>query len=121
MLSAIASFCPVISRKAIVDDSRSLKKVWHTIRLHYNIQTSGANFLDFINSNLEPDEKPEDLYKRMSAFISDNLLKIQLITQKFMIKMMKKRSEMKMKVYPHPLKIWLSWYGFKNFIPAYLK
>ena len=75
MLSAIASFCPVISRKAIVDDSRSVKEVWHTIRLHYNIQTSGANFLDFVNINLEPDEKPEDLYQRMSAFISDNLLK----------------------------------------------
>ena len=65
----------MISRKAIVDDSRSLKEVWHTIRLHYNIQTSGANFLDFVNINLEPDEKPEDLYQRMSAFISDNLLK----------------------------------------------
>ena len=75
MLGCIANFCPKLRRKAIVEDSKSLEEVWQAIRLHYGFKTSGANFLDFIDIKLEPDERGEDLYQRMAAFIDDNLLK----------------------------------------------
>ena len=42
--------------------------------LHYGFQTSGAHLLDFTHVELETDERPEDLYERLRAFIEDNLL-----------------------------------------------
>ena len=46
-----------------------------TIRLHYGFQTTGGHFIDFSDIKLESDEKPEDLYQRLVAFLEDNLLK----------------------------------------------
>ena len=74
MLGQIANFCPVISRNTIVKSSTSCSDIWQTIRLHYGFQTTGANFIDFSDIHLEPDERPEDLYQRLMAFIEDNLL-----------------------------------------------
>ena len=76
LLDNIANFCPVIKRKTITHESDSLSSIWAAIRLHYGFQTSGANFLDFVNPTfkLASDERPEDLYQRMAAFIDDNLL-----------------------------------------------
>ena len=34
----------------------------------------GAHFLDFADVTLDPEEKPEDLYQRLLAFIEDNLV-----------------------------------------------
>ena len=75
MLGQIANFCPVIARNTIVRNSTSLEQIWQTIRLHYGFQLSGAHFLDFNDIKLRSDEKPEDLYQRLIAFIDDNLLK----------------------------------------------
>ena len=44
------------------------------IKLHYNIQKSASRFLDLAVINLQPDEKLEDLYQRLVAFYTDNLL-----------------------------------------------
>ena len=52
----------------------SLNDIWQKIRLHYNIQKSGSQFLDLADITLQPDEKPEDLYQRLVAFYTDNLL-----------------------------------------------
>ena len=74
MLGQIAYCCPVISRNTIVKNSTSLSLLWRTTRLHYGFQSTGSHFIDFIDINLQPDERPEDLYQRLVAFVEDNLL-----------------------------------------------
>ena len=51
------------------------KKIWQVIRLHYGFQSTGAHFIVFTDIRLEPDERPEDLFQRLVAFIDDNLLR----------------------------------------------
>lgn len=75
MLGQIANYCPVISRNAIVRNSTSTSQIWQTIRLHYGFKSTGGHFVDFADIQLEPDERPEDLYQRLVAFIDDNLIK----------------------------------------------
>ncbi|XP_071089210.1 uncharacterized protein [Haliotis cracherodii] len=75
MLGQIANYCPVIARNTIVKSSVSISSIWQTIRLHYGFQSSGAHFLDLCDIHLQPEERPEDLYQRLSAFVEDNLLK----------------------------------------------
>ena len=74
MLGQIANFAPILSRRSIVYDSTSLAGVWQSLRLHYGFHSTGGNFIDFINIELKPDERPETLYQRLRAFIDDNLL-----------------------------------------------
>ena len=74
MLGQVANFCPIISRHAFVRNSTSMSDIWQTIRTHYGFQSTGGHFLDFADIKLEPDERPEDLYQRLMAFIEDNLL-----------------------------------------------
>ena len=71
MLGQIANFCPMIARNEIVKKSTSLAHIWQVIRLHYGFQSSGAHFLDLADVTLDPEEKPEDLYQRLLAFIED--------------------------------------------------
>ena len=74
MLDQIANYCPVISRNTIVKNSTSLSCIWQTICLHYGFQSTGAHFLDFADIQLQADERPEDLYQRLVAFVEDNIL-----------------------------------------------
>ncbi|MEG7522125.1 MAG: retropepsin-like domain-containing protein, partial [Chromatiales bacterium] len=74
MLGQIANYCPVISRNTIAKNSTSLSGIWQTIRLHYGFQSTGAHFLDFADIHLQADERPEDLYQRLVAFVEDNML-----------------------------------------------
>ena len=74
MLGQIANYCPIISRNSIVKNSTSLDSIWQAIRLHFGLQHTGAQFLDFADIRQESGEKPEDLYQRFVAFIGDNLL-----------------------------------------------
>ena len=76
MLGQIANFCPVISRNSIVKHSTSLNVIRQKIRQHYGFQSTGAHFLDLASINLQPDEKPEDLFQRLMAFFEDNLLSV---------------------------------------------
>lgn len=75
MLGQIANFCPIISRNTIVKSSTSINCIWQAIRLHYGFQSTGSHFLDFDAIQLEPGERPEDLYQRLTSFIEDNLLR----------------------------------------------
>lgn len=76
MLGQIANFCPVISRNSIVKSSTSISNIWQSIRLHFGFQTTGGHLLDFADIHLGVDERPEDLYQRLTSFIEDNLLKV---------------------------------------------
>ena len=74
MLGQIANYCPVISRNTILKNSTSLSCIWQTIRLHYEFQSTGAHFLDFADIQLQADERPENLYQRLVAFVEDIML-----------------------------------------------
>ncbi|CAH1263916.1 NOTCH1 [Branchiostoma lanceolatum] len=74
MLGQVANFCPVISRNRIVKASTSLTDIWQAIRLHFGFQSTGGYFLDIAKICLEPNERPEDLYQRLTAAVEDNLL-----------------------------------------------
>ena len=74
MLGQIANYCPVISRNTIIRNSTSVQSLWQAIRLHYGFQSTGAHFVHFSDIHLRSDERPEDLYQRLMAFVEDNLL-----------------------------------------------
>ena len=74
MLGQIANYCPIISRKTITHNSVSIDSIWQTIRAHFGFQSTGAQFLNLSDMKLEQDERPEDLYQRLTAFFEDNLL-----------------------------------------------
>ena len=74
MLGQVANFCPVISRHTLVNKCTSIDLIWQTIRTHYGFQITGSHFLNFAEIKLDVEERPEDLYQRLEAFIHDNLL-----------------------------------------------
>ena len=74
MLGQTAYYCPIISRNTIVRNSTSLEHIWLVILLHFGFQTTGVHLLDFNDIQLQPEERPEDLYQRLVAFVEDNLL-----------------------------------------------
>ena len=83
MLQQVANFCPVISRRTIIHESTSIVSVWQAIKLHFGFQTTGGNFIDFMDIKFTPPERPETLYQRMLTFIENNLLSPELgITHK---------------------------------------
>ena len=77
MLGQIANYCSVISRNSIIKNSVSLTEIWQRIRQHYGFQSSGAHLLDIATVKLGLNERPEDLYQRVMAFIEDNLMTVE--------------------------------------------
>ena len=65
----------MISQNTLVKNSTSVQSVWNMVRAHFGFQITGAHFLDFGNLHLEADERPEDLYQRLMAFVEDTLLR----------------------------------------------
>ena len=80
MLGQIANYCPIISRSTLVKNSTSLEFIWQTIRQHFGFQVTGAQFIDFSDIHLAADERPEDLYQRLAAFVEDSLLRANVLT-----------------------------------------
>ncbi|XP_073234993.1 uncharacterized protein [Porites lutea] len=80
MLGQIANYCPIISRSTLVKNSTSLEYIWQTIRQHFGFQATGAQFIDFSDIHLAADERPEDLYQRLMAFVEDSLLRANDLT-----------------------------------------
>ena len=75
MLGQIANYAPILSRNTIIGNSTSLASVWQSIRQHFGFQKTGGHFLDLAQIRREPEERPEDLFQRITAFMDDNLLK----------------------------------------------
>ena len=71
ILWQIANYCRVISRNSIVKTSTSIES---SIRLHFGFQTTGAHFLDLADIRLGAEERLDDLYHRIVAFVEDSLL-----------------------------------------------
>ena len=80
MLGQIANYCPIISRSTLVKNSTSLEFIWQTIQQHFGFQVTGAQFIDFSDIHLAADERPEDLYQRLAAFVEDSLLRANVLT-----------------------------------------
>ena len=55
-------------------NSTSLEYIWQTIRQHFGFQATSAQFINFCDIHLAADERPEDLYQRLKAFVEDSLL-----------------------------------------------
>ena len=82
MLETIAQYCPKIPHNDIVNDCGSLDDVWQVIRLHSNIETSGALLNDVWNITRLPDETPQALYSRIKQAYDDNLIRSNTIYYK---------------------------------------
>lgn len=54
--------------------NESIESIWQSIRVHYGFQSTGAHFIDLMNIQLKHDERPEDLFQRLMAFVEDSLL-----------------------------------------------
>ncbi len=74
MLGQVANYCPAIARNRIIKSSTSITHVWQIIRAHFGFQSTGGHFLDIADFKREADERPEDLFQRLTAFVEDNLL-----------------------------------------------
>ena len=75
MLQQIAGFCPKIPHNDIICDCGSLEDVWQVIRLHSNIETSGALLNHCWNITRLPDETPQALYSRIKQSYDENLIR----------------------------------------------
>ena len=82
MLETIHQFTPKIPHDDIVLDCNSLLEVWQVIRLHSNIQTTGALLNDIWNIKRLPDETPQALYSRIKQAYDDNLLRANTLVYK---------------------------------------
>ena len=74
MLGQIANYCPIITRNTLVKNSTSIQFIWNVIQEDFGFQITGAHFLDFASLCLNPNERLEDLYQRITAFVEDSLL-----------------------------------------------
>ena len=74
MLGQIASYAPVIARAQILNCTR-LSEIWADLRLHYGFLVTGTQIFELMGMKLEPEERYEDLYQRILACVSNNLLK----------------------------------------------
>ena len=74
MLGQVANYCSVISCNTIIKNCTSMAQIWQSIREHFGFQSTGAHFIDFSDICLDPNERPEDLYQRLEAFVEDSML-----------------------------------------------
>jgi len=57
-----------------------MQYIWSTIRQHFGFQMMQAHFTDLTDIHLEANERPEDLFQRLMAFVEDTLLKANSIS-----------------------------------------
>jgi len=76
MLGYVAQFAPHYLTREIIDGSTSINSVWHTLRAYYGFQQSETQFMKFASISWDgiSAERPERLYRRILAHLSDNLL-----------------------------------------------
>lgn len=82
MLGHVANYCPFRSRSTLAKNSNSILSVWNTIREHFDFQVTGAHFLDFANLHLQAEERLEDLFKGLMAFVEDTLLRANRLSHR---------------------------------------
>ena len=82
MLDTIAQYLPKIPHNDIVQDCASLSEVWQVVRLHSNIQTSGALLNNIWNITRHADETPQALYSRVKQAYDDCLIRKNTIVYK---------------------------------------
>ena len=82
MLETIAQYCPKIPHNDIIRDCQSLAEVWQVVRLHSNIETTGALLNEVWNITRLPSETPQALYSRIKQAYDDNLIRKETLKYK---------------------------------------
>ena len=82
MLGHVANYCPFRSRSTLAKNSNSILSVWNTICEHFDFQFTGAHFSDFANLHLQAEERLEDLFKGLMAFVEDTLLRANRLSHR---------------------------------------
>ena len=82
MLATIHQYTPKIPFNDICRDCGTLEEVWQVIRLHSNINTSGALLNEVWNITRLPNESPQCLYSRIKQAYDDNLIRKNSIIYK---------------------------------------
>ena len=77
MLGSIHSYAPVISKRYITEEARSLDEIWDRLRTRFGCRKTGALILELTSLTREPDETHEGLWERMLSFVESNLLSVQ--------------------------------------------
>jgi hypothetical protein len=80
-LETIAQYCPLIPHIDITNCG-SLAEVWQVIRLHSNIETSGALLNNVWNISRQPDETPQSLWSRLKQHYDDALIRKESLKYK---------------------------------------
>lgn len=75
MLQYIGTKVPHYLYQDIVDETENIESVWTLIRSYFNFTQNEGTFLDYFDVRPEPDERPERFYRRLRAFVTDNLIK----------------------------------------------
>ena len=74
MLEQIANYAECILREDITEECASLDDVWQTVKMFYNLQSSGALLNQCWNIQKLPDESPQALYSRLKQTYYENLI-----------------------------------------------
>ena len=76
MLGSISSFAPVISKRFITEEARSLNEIWDRLRTRFGCRKTGGLILDLASLSLENDESHEALWERVLSFVEGNLISV---------------------------------------------
>ena len=82
MLETITQYTPKIPHNDITRDCASLGEVWQVVRLHSNIESSGALLNEAWNITRLPNETPQALYSRIKQAYDDTLIRKNTIVYK---------------------------------------
>jgi hypothetical protein len=74
MLGLIATWVPHYLSNEITKNSTDIESIWQAIRKYYGFKQSESQFMRYSSIALEEGERPERLYHRLMAHITDNLL-----------------------------------------------
>ena len=82
MLETIVQYLPKIPHHDITRDCSCLGEVWQVVRLHSNIESSGALLNEAWNIVRLPNESPQALYSRIKQAYDDTLIRRNTLVYK---------------------------------------
>lgn len=76
LLNLVSSYTPDILQHDIINDSTSFSWIWKLIYTFYRCESNEVNFIEWDSLTIKSNERelPDLLYRRLRAFMRDNLL-----------------------------------------------
>ena len=68
MLGFIAGYAPILPHNTIVKQSTSISSIWRELCEYYCFTCTGTQFLDLASITLQPDERHQRLFQRLTVF-----------------------------------------------------